>query len=35
MNPVLCLIARQEALDEAWVAWLSNRPMSWLRGVAL
>lgn len=27
---VLCLIAAQEAQNAAWVAWLSNTPMSWL-----
>ena len=35
MNPVLCLIARQEAFDEAWAAWLCDRPMSWLVGARL
>lgn len=27
---VLALIAQQQAQDEAWSAWLANRPMSWL-----
>lgn len=35
MNTVLCLIAQQSAQDAAWQAWLSNTPMTWLRGVAL
>ena len=35
MSPVLCLIAAQESSHEAWAAWLCNRPMSWLQGVAL
>lgn len=30
MNPVLCLIAQHEACNEAWAAWLCDRPMSWL-----
>ncbi len=32
---VLALVAQQQAQDEAWAAWLSDRPMTWLQGVAL
>jgi hypothetical protein len=32
---VLCLIAQQCANDEAWRAFLADRPMSWLGGVRL
>jgi hypothetical protein len=27
---VLCLNAKQQAQDEAWIAYLANVPMSWL-----
>jgi len=27
---VLALIAQQQAQDECWIAWLADRPMSWL-----
>jgi len=33
MSAVLCLIAAQDCNDEAWAAWLCNRPMTWLRGI--
>ena len=32
---VLALICAQAAQDEAFAAWLADRPMSWLKGVAL
>lgn len=32
---VLCWVCQQEASNEAWAAFLCNRPMSWLQGVAL
>jgi len=32
---VLCWVCQQEANDAAWEAHLADRPMSWLRGVAL
>ena len=36
MRPdVLALICAQAAQDAAWAAWLCNRPMSWLQGMAL
>lgn len=36
MSPaVLALVCQQAAQDEAWAAWLADRPMSWLVGVAL
>jgi hypothetical protein len=28
---VLALIAQQQAQDEAWAAWLADRPMTWWR----
>lgn len=30
---VLALVAQQAAQDEAWSAWLADRPMTWLRGI--
>jgi hypothetical protein len=35
MNDVLALVCCQAAQDEAWVAWLSNVPMSWLTGITV
>ena len=32
---VLCWVCQQDANYYAWEAHLSNRPMSWLRGIAL
>lgn len=32
---VLALVAQQQTQDEAWAAWLADRPMSWLQGVAV
>ncbi len=32
---VLALICAQAAQDEAWAAWLADRPMSWLQGLPL
>lgn len=32
---VLALVCQQAAQDEAWAAWLADRPMTWLQGVRL
>lgn len=31
---VLILVCQQAAQDEAWAAWLADRPMSWLKVAA-
>jgi len=32
---VLCYVCQQEAGNAVMEAWLADRPMSWLQGVAL